>query len=275
MLIDLHCHSTASDGALTPQALWAMARERGIALLALTDHDSMAGYLALRDIEDSGLQLVAGVELSCQWQGVNIHVVGLGLDADHPTLIQGLVQQGESREQRARTIGERLAKAGMAGAYEGARRIAGEAVIGRPHFAQFLCEQGHVRQPTEAFDNYLGAGKLGDVKVHWPELSTVIDWINAAGGLAVLAHPIHYRLTNAKLGRLLTEFVTAGGRGMEVVSGTQTQDQTRYMARLSREFGLLASMGSDFHGPETLWRGLGVRALLPEGCTPIWEALQA
>lgn len=273
MLIDLHCHSTASDGALSPEALWALALERGVGLLALTDHDTMAGYQALVDSGATGLRLLAGVELSCQWAGHNIHIVGLGLDAQHPQLLQGLHQQAEAREVRARGIGERLARSGIDGAYQGARRIAGDAMIGRPHFAQFLCESGAVRQAAEAFDRYLGAGKPGDIKVHWPELATAIGWIRAAGGYAVLAHPLHYRLTNAKLGRLLGSFVEAGGHALEVISGNQNADQTRHMARLSREHRLLASVGSDFHGPATPWRNLGMRAWLPDDCQPIWEVL--
>jgi predicted metal-dependent phosphoesterase TrpH len=273
VLIDLHCHSTASDGALSPEALWALALARGVRLLALTDHDSMAGYHALVDSGATGLRLLAGVELSCQWAGHNIHIVGLGLDAQHPQLLQGLRQQAEAREARARGIGERLARAGIDGAYQGARRIAGEAMIGRPHFAQFLCESGAVRHAPEAFDRYLGAGKPGDIKVHWPELATAIEWIRAAGGYAVLAHPLHYRLTNARLGRLLGSFVEAGGQAMEVISGNQNTDQTRHMARLCRQHHLLASVGSDFHGPTTPWRNLGMRAWLPDDCQPIWEVL--
>lgn len=275
MRIDLHCHTSASDGALTPQALCERAVGRDIGLLAITDHDTVDGYREasawLRQHPDLALTLLPAVEYSSLWQGVNIHVVGLGIDVEAAASRAATDFLQEARGERALVIGQRLEKLGFTGAYAGALALAGSAQVGRPHFARFLQQQGHVGSADEAFNRYLGAGKPGDVKLMWPELAQVVAWVVEAGGVAVLAHPLKYKLTGSKLRRLVAAFAAAGGGALEVVSGHQTSDATGQLARLCADFGLEASLGSDFHAPAPYVCDLGGCASLPASCQPVWQ----
>lgn len=283
MRVDLHTHSTASDGRLTPVELCERALAVGVDLLALTDHDTCAGFLSVTDADDgaerkgprpfrgTAMRLIAGVEYSCQWHGVGLHVLGLGIDPGHAASRAALAMLGQARQERAAIIGERLAKLGIAGAAAGAAAIAGAGQVGRPHFAQFLVDRGVVRTMNEAFDRYLGAGKRGDVKTGWPELPQVVDWVCRAGGVAVLAHPLKYRLTATRLKRVVGEFRDMGGEGLEVVSGRQTGEATAQLGRLCRQFELAASTGSDFHQPGAFSANVGEAGLLPPDCRPVWE----
>ena len=274
---DFHCHSTASDGELSPEALLRRAQANAIELFAITDHDTVDGYLAVCDIsQDSktSCRLISGVELSCQWGKLGVHVVGLQMDVHDQAFVAALSGQQQARRQRAKIIGEKLAQRGIEGAYEGALALAGDAQPGRPHFAQYLVEKAYVSSIQEAFKKYLGAGKVGDVKNLWPSLAEGVSWITAAGGVAILAHPSKYRLTGTKLRALLSAFVEAGGQGLEVVGAAQTGDVTQYLAALSQEFDLLASGGSDLHQADLKWCELGKLPPLPAMCRPIWEAWQ-
>lgn len=274
MRVDLHCHSTASDGALSPLALCQRAVERGVELLAITDHDTVAGVQAVREQLRSyplpTLRLLNGVEYSSVWNHLGVHVVGLGIDDTHPATIAACRFFAEARRERADMIGARLAKLGMPGAAEGALALAGAAQIGRPHFARYLLAQGFVRSEDEAFDRFLGTGKPGDIKTLWPELAEVIGWIREAGGVPVLAHPIKYRQTAARLRRLVADFAGAGGQAIEVVVGRQLADESRFIGQLCQQHDLAASVGSDFHGPSP-WCELGEIRELPVGCVPVWE----
>lgn len=271
MVFDLHSHSTASDGSLSPQALVDRARQQGVKQLAITDHDSVDGVLALQH-SPVDIGLIAGVELSCVWGKVLIHIVGLNIDPRAEVMARGLQQQQQARQQRACVIGQKLEKLGFSGAAEGARQLAGDSQLGRPHFARFLVEQGYVASENEAFKKYLGAGKAGDVKLMWPALHTVVSWIVDAGGVAVLAHPLHYRMTATKLRALITDFRQAGGLAVEVINGRQSADKTRTLGDLARRFDLLASLGSDFHRPGAPWSELGMMGDLPRDCVPVWSA---
>lgn len=269
MIIDFHTHSHASDGALAPQALLREVIEAGVTQFAITDHDTVAGYrsLLMEGFETpADFRLLAGTELSCVWGNVSIHVVGLGMDVDHPDMVAGLARLDSARRQRAEIIGERLEKLGMPGALEGALAEAGVSQIGRPHFSAWMVAQGHVKDANEAFDKYLGAGKRGDVKTCWPTLAEVVEWITVAGGAAIFAHPLKYKLTRTKLRACLKDFVAAGGVGLEVYSGRQSADQTLDLCRIAAEFGLTASGGSDFHAHWDYGPALGFdTALLPDG----------
>ncbi|MFV8817086.1 PHP domain-containing protein [Haliea sp. E17] len=275
MLIDFHTHSTASDGALTPGELLARARSQGVRQFAITDHDTVEGYReAVGLLAGSDLQLVPGVELSCQWSGANIHVVGLGMDCDHPAMREGLSILDAARLQRARRIAEVLEKRGFPGALEGAMVEAGGSQLGRPHFARWMVAQGYVSEFPAAFDKYLGRGKAGDVKAFWPELKEVVDWIVAAGGVAVVAHPLHYEFTRSKLRRLLADFQAAGGTAMEILSGRQASDQTRHLCRLAAEFGLEVSAGSDFHRDAPYNAPIGVTLRDSDDLPAVWRRWQ-
>jgi hypothetical protein len=212
------------------------------------------------------------VEISVTWQAQTLHVLGLGIDPDNVLLRQGLAGLTDFRDWRAEEIGRRLARAGIPGAWDGARRLAQGRIVSRTHFARFLVEQGHAASLQAVFRRFLVNNRPGYVSGEWAALDTVIEWIHTAGGMAVLAHPARYRMTATKLRRCLGEFRECGGVGMEVVSGSHTPDQVRTMAALCRKQDLLASCGSDFHGPENPWIRLGELPPLPAGCTPVWES---
>nr|WP_205890120.1 PHP domain-containing protein [Pseudomonas jilinensis] len=277
VIADLHMHSTASDGVLAPAELMRQAAEAGVELVALTDHDTLEGLTEARAAAlAAGIRWVSGVELSAQWQGHTLHVLGYGFDPAAPALLQALEEVRAGRWQRAQQIAERLAAKRMPGALEGAQEVQlamgadADAPPARPHFADWLVREGHVSDRAEAFRKWLGAGKLGDIKQHWPALGEVVGQIRAADGLAVLAHPWQYGFTRSKLRRLLREFASAGGRGIEVVNGRQPPEQVAYLGKLSNEFGFLASCGSDFHHPGSPWMALGVMTAMPSDCEPVW-----
>ena len=277
MLVDFHTHSTASDGALSPGDLLVRARSAGLGMLAITDHDTVAGHVAAagelgRDVEF--LQLIPGVEFSCRWSGITVHIVGLGMDCNHPAMREALEVLDLARRERGVTIARRLGELGFPGALEGALAEAGASQLGRPHFSAWLVEQGHVRDHNEAFDKYLGQGKRGDVKAYWPELHQVVSWIVAAGGVAVLAHPLKYRCTRMKLRRLALAFREAGGQALEIISGRQTLDQTVGLRRFAGELELEVSIGSDFHRDGPYSPQLGVELPQLEGLRGVWERWQ-
>jgi hypothetical protein len=274
VIVDYHTHSSASDGALPPAVLLAAARDAGVARFALTDHDTIAGFLAIRDSVPDGMILHSGVELSCVWGGVTIHVVGLGFDADAAALLDLLQRLKEARETRALRISERLARKGMPGGLDGARLEAGASQVGRPHFAQWMVKRGYVSSVNKAFDKYLGQGKLGDVKAFWPTLDEVVSAIVASRGTAILAHPLKYKLTRTKLYALAKAFKDAGGTTVELVNGTQPPEATGVLARLAREYDFTVSVGSDFHREGYYGAKLGVPLSdIGHGLT-LWENIE-
>ena len=271
MHYDLHCHTTASDGQLSPQELLCRAAANGIDCLAITDHDTTAAYHLL-DSNDQRLQLITGIELSTQWRGINVHIVGLNFDLNSSAILEAVNHQQQIRLKRAEKIAEKLAKVGFTNTLEGATSIAGNSTIGRPHFAQHLVDTGAVSDLKLAFKKYLGSGKAGDVKQLWPSLRDVVHWIREANGIAVLAHPAKYKLTYTKLGQLCDDFIEVGGLGFEISSGLQLPAVTRQMARLCQQKGLLASCGSDFHQPGQQWAELGRYSALPEHVETVWQS---
>jgi len=274
VLIDFHTHTSASDGALTPAELVARAVARNIDLLAITDHDTVAGYeaaAAYHRQQPGGMRLIAGIELSCQWSGTTIHILGLGIDCSHPAMCHALADMAAVRQERGVIIAIRLAARGFNGALQGALKQAGDSQLGRPHFAAWMVQQGHVKDHNQAFDQYLGQGKIGDVKACWPTLAGVTHWITASGGVAVVAHPLKYRFSGMKLRRLMVDFVAAGGCGIEVLSGSQSADQIAQLQRLAREFDLEVSIGSDFHRDAPYSPPPGVESASFEGLRGVWE----
>jgi len=268
---DLHCHSTASDGSLEPKHLIARAIEMGVDVLALTDHDGTEGIIeAQQAAKDTDLTLIPGVEISVTWSGTTVHIVGLNIDIEHPALQQGLQEMRDYRIKRSEKMAERLDKAGISGALEGAKKYASEVMLGRLHFAKFLVEHGHAKDISDVFKRYLVRNKPGYVHGHWATLEQAVTWITQAGGQAVIAHPARYKMTATKLRRLITEFKDWGGTGFEVVSGRQHPEEVKNLAKLANQFELLASCGSDFHTPDNTWVELGKLSRLPESCTPIW-----
>ena len=270
---DLHSHSTFSDGLLAPSALVARAVERGVDVLALTDHDDVGGLVEGRaSAAQAGIKLVCGAELSVSWEKHTIHVVGLAIDPGNSVLAEGLAAIRAGRSARARRIGDALAAAGIPGAYEGALKyVTSERLVSRTHFARYLVAAGVVREVKDVFKRYLGPGKPGHVEHGWATLPQAIGWIRAAGGQAVLAHPGRYKISKAAMRRLLAEFHAAGGDGIEVLSASHTPEQWKEYASLAREFDLRGSTGSDYHGPGESWLDLGALPPLPGGVVPIWK----
>jgi predicted metal-dependent phosphoesterase TrpH len=271
---DLHCHSTASDGVLSPRALVERAASMGVHVLALTDHDELRGLDEAWAVADElGIRLVRGVEISISWGGHTIHVVGLNVDSDDPILARGLASNRGGRAERARRMADELARLGIPGALEGAYKFAGnQDLIGRTHFARFLVERGVVKDVKTVFKKFLVKGKPGYVPHQWASLEEALVWIRAAGGQAVLAHPGRYQMGREKMRLLLSEFKHLGGDAIEVVTGSHTPDQVPVYADLAVEFDLMASVGSDFHAPGEGGRELGRLPALPTRCRPLWSA---
>lgn len=270
---DLHCHSTHSDGLLTPSELVRKAARCGVDVLALTDHDEISGLAeAHAEAREVGVELVDGAELSVSWRDLTLHIVGLRIDPRCPALREGLEAIRDGRTGRARRIGEALAAAGIPGAYEGALKyVTSERLISRTHFARFLVEAGHVRETKDVFRRFLVPGKPGHVAHAWASMPAAIGWIHAAGGQAVLAHPGRYKLGSASMRELLTEFRDAGGDGIEVLSPSHSRHESATFARHARKFGFLASSGSDYHGPGESYVGLGAMPPLPGALVPVWS----
>jgi predicted metal-dependent phosphoesterase TrpH len=273
---DLHCHSTVSDGTLTPEALAARAHANGVELWALTDHDEIGGQArAAATAAALGMDYLTGTEISVSFIGLTVHIVGLGFDPQDPQLVNGLAQVRGGREQRAREMAAELARVGIPGAFEGALKYVGNPdLISRTHFARYLVEFGACSDTNEVFRHYLAEGKPGYVPHRWAGLGEAVRWIDNAGGIAVIAHPGRYRVTPTEEYALFTEFKGHGGRGVEVVTGSHTPSEYDKYAAMALEFDLLASRGSDFHSPAESRTDLGALPALPGALSPVWDALQ-
>ena len=269
---DLHCHSTHSDGLLVPTEVVRRAASRGVDVLALTDHDEVAGLEEAREAaRGTSLTLVNGAELSVSWNDVTIHVVALRIDPTNAKLLSGLAAIRTGRESRGQRIAQALHAAGIPGAWEGAlRHVTNERLLSRTHFARFLVEAGHARDVKDVFSRYLTPGLPGHVRHDWATLPDAIDWIHSAGGDAVLAHPGRYKVTPSELTQLIGDFRDAGGDALEVLSPSHSAAQVTQFASLARVHGLRGSMGSDYHGPGESLLDLGDLPPLPAGVTPVW-----
>lgn len=270
---DLHCHSNVSDGVLAPAALAARAKACGVDVWALTDHDEVSGIAEARVAAgDLGLAFIPGVEISITWAGQTVHIVGLGIDERNEDLLGGLARTRSGRELRARDMSDQLAAAGIAGAYEGALRYAGNPdLISRTHFARFIIDRGICKDVSAVFRNYLIEGKPGYVPHRWATLQQAVGWIRGAGGIAVIAHPGRYKFDPMAYDALFGEFQGLGGGAIEVVTGSHTPDQYDEYAKVAQRYGFLASRGSDFHGPGESRIDLGQLPPLPASVTPVWR----
>ena len=269
-IFDLHCHSTASDGVLSPTEVVTRAAQKGVNVLALCDHDTLAGLdEAQAAAQAQGVELITGVEISTEWEGKGIHIVGLNFDKENAALNALLANQKALREQRAIAIGEKLRQIGVENAYAGAKALtAGE--VTRAHYARYLVQIGKVANDSQAFKRYLGNHKSCFVKAQWTDIPSAIAAIHQAGGVAVVAHPLRYDMTVRWIRKLLEAFKYWGGDAMEVAGCGQTSQQRQNLARWAQEHGLAASVGSDFHFP-CGWVELGRGLHLPKGLTPVWN----
>lgn len=270
--IDLHCHSTVSDGLLPPREVVRLAHSRGCKLFALTDHDDLRGLPdAADEAQQLGMPFVNGVEISVSWGKHNLHIVGLGFDRENPALCEGLAHVRSGRWARAERMAESLAKAGIADALAGARKYAeNPEMISRAHFARYIVEIGKAKDVRSVFYKFLKPGMPGYVEHEWARLHEAVQWITDAGGVAVLAHPGRYEMGPETLRVLLIEFKRLGGGALEVASGCHGIADVARFGRLCREMGYQASCGTDYHATSEGAREPGLNGDLPEGCEPVW-----
>jgi len=271
--VDLHSHSTISDGSLTAKEVAQRAHAHGADVWALTDHDEVGGLAqAQSEAESLGIQFIPGVEISVTWLERTVHIVGLGIDYTCPTLIQELAKVRQGRTLRAKRMAKRLEELGIEGAYEGALSYATNPdLVSRTHFARFLVDSGYCKDLKEVFRRYLGDGKAADVSMQWATLQDSINWINNAGGKAVIAHPGRYKFSKQQFELLYQQFKEMGGVGIEVVTGSHPEREYEHFAAVARRFGFEASCGSDFHWPHPGRMDIGKVPPLPRGLTPVWH----
>lgn len=269
--VDLHTHSTASDGLLAPAALVRLAADRGVRVLALTDHDTVEGLdEAAAAAAEIDLLLVAGVELSATWRGQTVHVLGLGIDPSSEKLAALLQRLSAERLRRAEDIARKLDRAGLPGAEILREVLAATPRPTRTHFARALVKCGAANSQAAAFERHLGRGRAAAVASHWPALEEVLRCCLAAGGVASLAHPLRYRLSAGARRELCTDFRQLGGLALEVACGGDSTDRIATAASLAARQGLVGSVGSDFHDPATPWNQPGRLAKLPAPVQPVW-----
>lgn len=274
MKIDLHSHTTASDGHFTPSELVARAIGFDVKVLAITDHDTTDGLedaqLYIDSLDGEPIKLIPGIEISTVWQNKDIHIVGLNIDKNHPEMVAFIEIQKKRRYERAQLIAARLEKVTREGVLAEVELLADGASITRAHFAKWLVENGYVKNLQQVFKKYLKRGKTGYVPPNWGTMEEAISIIHKAGGTAILAHPGSYDLTAKWIKRLLAAFVVAGGEAMEVAQPQQGMQERRNLADYAIQYKLLASQGSDFHFPSA-WLELGRNLWLPSGVEPVWK----
>jgi predicted metal-dependent phosphoesterase TrpH len=269
---DLHSHSTASDGSFSPSELIRHAVKQNVSFLALTDHDNTNGIDEASELANAlDLNLIPGIEISVTWSKQTVHILGLCIDSKNTALQTGLVKLMEYRDWRAVEIGRRLDKAGIQGAYDGADKYRNGRIFSRTHFARFLVDSGYSKSIRDVFKHYLVPNKPGHVPGKWASLEDCVSWIKGAGGLAVIAHPARYGFTATRLRKLLVEFKELGGTAIEVVSGSHSNDDIRYMAELATQYEFYSSSGSDFHSTDNQYINLGKMPILPDKCNAIWK----
>ncbi|MFM9836478.1 MAG: PHP domain-containing protein [Methylophilaceae bacterium] len=270
--IDLHCHSTISDGLFAPQDLVAYAARRGIKVLALTDHDDVGGLASARETAlQHGMTFINGIEISVTWKKRTLHIVGLKIDPNNIALKTALDAVRIGRDERAQQMGAGLAGVGISGTYEGAKALAGKSIITRTHFASYMVQAGHAKDRKTVFKKYIVKGKPGYVDHEWMSLEAAVSLILGAGGIAVIAHPGRYDLGMINMHLLMQEFRSYGGAAIEVVTGSHTPPQYQQFAKMAHRFSLKSSLGSDFHGPGISFFEMNSMPELPAGCVPVWD----
>lgn len=269
---DLHCHSTASDGYLTPTEVVKRAHLQGVTTLSLTDHDTINGQQEAAEAAlANNINFIPGIEISTTWENKCFHILGLNIDYKNDNLVSNIHSLQKLRTERAKKIALKLEKRRIPNAYEAVIKMANGGMITRAHFSRFLLENNYVTTQQQAFDRYLGKGKTAFVSTVWADLDETMGWIKQAGGIAVVAHPLRYKLTASWMRRFLTAFKEAGGQGIEVVTGRCSAEEIRRAQAFAKQYELTASAGSDFHTPENKWVELGRLTPLPDNIQPVWE----
>ncbi len=271
-IYDLHCHSTASDGFLTPTEVIQRAQQMGVTTLALTDHDTINGQAEAAEAAlANNINFIPGIEISTTWENKCFHILGLNIDHQHPALINGIQALQSLRVERAKKIALKLEKKRIPNVYQAVIENAKGGMVTRAHFAEYLLTHNYVSTQQEAFDRYLGQGKPAFVSTVWADLQEAVDWINQSGGIAVVAHPMRYKMSASWMRRFLSFFKQAGGQGIEVITGRTNPDEIRRSMLYATQYELAASVGSDFHSPKNKWVELGRLTPLPKNIKPVWE----
>ena len=274
MKADLHNHSYYSDGVLSPCEVVRLARKADCDLFSLTDHDTIDGIVEAKlEAEKLEVSFVNGVEISAFWQNSPIHIVGLGIDIDNDMLQSGLAFNQAIRKERAEKIALSLSRSGIKDALEKAQKISGGHMLTRTHFAQMLIKEGYCKDMKSVFRRYLTGRKPGGVRAEWKNFDEVIEWIQHAGGKAIIAHPFRYRMTHTKIKKMLNDFKLESGDGFEVVNSNSSEDEISLGNQWSQDFDLLASIGSDYHGWPNQKVQIGNLADLPSTSRAIWSYL--
>jgi len=274
MKIDLHNHSYYSDGVFSPTEVVRLADEADCDLFALTDHDTADGVAEAQQIADElSVNLVSGVEISALWRNMTIHIVGLGIDINNDILQKGLNYNQRLREERAEKIALGLRRAGITDALEKTQELSKTDMLTRTHFAQMLIREGYCKDMKSVFRRFLTGKKPGASRVEWRSFDEVVVWIHAAGGLAVIAHPFRYRMTQTKIKNMLIDFKEVLGDGVEVVTATSTDEEITLSNQWAKEYKLLSSCGSDYHGWPNQRIQMGCLKDLPNLDNAIWKYL--
>ena len=247
--LDLHLHTTHSDGSLSPGEVLRLAHKAQVNALAITDHDIVSGIPEAIDVgAELGIEVIPGVEISSRLGNSELHILGYCIHWQDPELNRRLAALRASRHSRNPQIIERLRSLGLDVTYEEVRALAGTDSVGRPHIARILMDKKYVTSAKEAFDRYLADGRPAYVARDLTEPADAIDWIRAAGGVAVLAHPTWAKVSGEGLNALLTTLKGEGLGGIEVHYSTHTKRQTTEYLDLAKRLNLLVTGGSDFHG---------------------------
>lgn len=248
-MIDLHTHSDCSDGTLSPEELVAYAIKKGLRAIALTDHDTTAGLFRARTAaQGTNLEIVSGIEFSTEYQGKDIHIVGLDIKDTLPEFTEQLCRFRESRNLRNDKMIAKMQAYGFDISHEKMQMAFGDAVWTRAHFARYLLDAGIVSDMKEAFENYIGEGKPCFVPREHVTPMQAVRLIAECGGIAVLAHPMLYRLSEKQMHELLGSLKKAGLVGIEAIYSTHSQQEESLVRLLAKRYGLQISGGSDFHG---------------------------
>jgi len=275
MKVDLHNHSYYSDGVFSPTEVVRLADEADCDLFALTDHDTTDGLAEAQQIADElSVNLVSGVEISALWRNMTIHIIGLGIDMNNNILQKGLNHNQRLREERAEKIALGLRRAGITDALEKTQELSKTDMITRTHFAQMLIQEGYCKDMKSVFRRFLTGKKPGGSRVEWRSFDEVVRWIHASGGLAVIAHPFRYRMTQTKIKNMLIDFKEVLGDGVEVVTATSTDEEITLSNQWAKEYKLLSSCGSDYHGWSNQRIQIGCLRDLPSLDNAIWRYLQ-
>ena len=274
MKVDLHNHSYYSDGVLSPSDVVKLASHAQCDLFSLTDHDTTDGTPeAQLEADKLNLNFLNGVEISALWRNMTIHILGLGIDINNDVLQTGLEHNQKLRIERAEKIALDLWRSGIKDALEKTQSFSRTEMLTRTHFAQMLISEGYCKDMKAVFRRYLTGKKPGGVSVKWKGFEEVVHWIHASGGKAFIAHPFRYRMTNTKIKKLLSDFKEVQGDGLEVVTGTSTAEEVKLSNQWAKDYNLLASCGSDFHGWPNQRVRIGNLKDLPDPEKAVWRYL--